>query len=81
MQKVGPKGLEFGRYSIEYHVLRNYIYVMRNMGKERADRHMPPSAKRIVAAYDSDGDISKRCVCSSFWTRSAWSESNQIECG
>lgn len=58
--KLGPKGLEFGRYSIDYHVLRNYIYVMRTMGKERAARHMPPSAKRIVAAYDTNGAISER---------------------
>lgn len=59
-QRLGPKGLEFGRYSIEYHILRNYLYVSRHMGPERAARHMPESAKRIVAAYDSDGAISDR---------------------
>ena len=59
-QRLGPKGLEFGRYSIEYHILRNYLFVSRHMGPERAARHMPESAKRIVAAYDSDGAISDR---------------------
>lgn len=62
VQKLGPKGLEFGRYSIEYHILRNYLFVSRHMGPERAARHMPENAKRIVAAYDKDGAISKRCA-------------------
>jgi len=60
LTKLGPKGLEFGRYSIEYHILRNYLFVSRHMGPERAARHMPENAKRIVAAYDKDGAISKR---------------------
>ncbi|KAI9119306.1 hypothetical protein K1719_009981 [Acacia pycnantha] len=38
---IGPKGLEFGRYSLDYHTICNYLYVNRAWGKERADRHMP----------------------------------------
>lgn len=58
--RVGPKGLEFGKYSIEYHWIRNYLYVQRHMGPERAARHIPEFAKRVVAAYDADGSVSSR---------------------
>lgn len=33
--QVGPKGLEFGRYSLDYHNIRNYLHVHRAWGKER----------------------------------------------
>lgn len=57
---IGPKGLEFAKYSIEYHYIRNYLYVMRHWGA-RADRHIPSYAKRIVQRYDAkDGAVSKR---------------------
>eukprot|EP00252_Welwitschia_mirabilis_P020168 TRINITY_DN4884_c0_g1_i2.p1 TRINITY_DN4884_c0_g1~~TRINITY_DN4884_c0_g1_i2.p1 ORF type:complete len:432 (-),score=60.93 TRINITY_DN4884_c0_g1_i2:415-1710(-) len=32
---IGPKGLEFGRYSLDYHTIRNYLYVCRNWGEKR----------------------------------------------
>ncbi|CAN1146954.1 7-hydroxymethyl chlorophyll a reductase, chloroplastic [Linum perenne] len=32
---VGPKGLEFARYSLDYHTIRNYLYTNRTWGKER----------------------------------------------
>ncbi|KAG5588322.1 hypothetical protein H5410_048756 [Solanum commersonii] len=32
---VGPKGLEFARYSLDYHTIRNYLHVVRKWGKER----------------------------------------------
>lgn len=35
---IGPKGLEFARYSLDYHTIRNYLYVNRTWGKQRADR-------------------------------------------
>lgn len=57
---LGPKGLEFGRYSIDYHYIRNFIFVNRHMGSQRAARHMPEYAKRIVAQYNGDGSITKR---------------------
>ncbi|KAH9325294.1 hypothetical protein KI387_005472, partial [Taxus chinensis] len=31
---VGPKGLEFGRYSLDYHTIRNYLHVSRTWGKQ-----------------------------------------------
>ncbi|XP_062192951.1 7-hydroxymethyl chlorophyll a reductase, chloroplastic [Phragmites australis] len=54
---VGPKGLEFARYSLDYHTIRNYLHVRRAWGKQRAEQHMPGYAKKIVAAYDGDGRI------------------------
>ncbi|GFY81468.1 coenzyme F420 hydrogenase family [Actinidia rufa] len=31
---IGPKGLEFARYSLDYHTIRNYLYVHRSWGKQ-----------------------------------------------
>lgn len=57
---LGPKGLEFAAYSIAYHVIRNYLYVSRTWGPERAAQHLPAYAKRLVAQYDADGAVSRR---------------------
>lgn len=57
---LGPKGLEFGRYSIDYHFIRNWIYVNRHMGAQRAQRHTPQFAKRLIAMYNSKGEIDAR---------------------
>lgn len=35
LMQVGPKGLEFARYSLDYHTIRNYLYVNRQWGKQR----------------------------------------------
>ncbi|CAJ1967894.1 unnamed protein product [Sphenostylis stenocarpa] len=56
---IGPKGLEFARYSLDYHTIRNYLHVNRLWGKERADRHMPTYAKKIVEMYNQNGQIEK----------------------
>ncbi|GIL74361.1 hypothetical protein Vretifemale_4277 [Volvox reticuliferus] len=57
---IGPKGLEFGKYSIDYHYIRNYLYVHRNWGAKRAEQHIPSFAKEIVRQYDKDGAVTKR---------------------
>ncbi|XP_052151610.1 7-hydroxymethyl chlorophyll a reductase, chloroplastic isoform X1 [Oryza glaberrima] len=54
---IGPKGLEFARYSLDYHTIRNYLHVNRAWGKQRAEQHIPSYAKKIVEAYDKDGRI------------------------
>ena len=46
--KLGPTGLEFGRYSIDYHFIRNFLYAQRHMGAKRAEQHIPGFAKRLV---------------------------------
>ena len=62
-----PQGLEFGRYSLDYHTLRNYLYVQRHMDPERAAKHVPGFAKRVVAEYDAQGGISARCGGQPAW--------------
>ncbi|KAL1832370.1 hypothetical protein DCAR_0102372 [Daucus carota subsp. sativus] len=54
---VGPKGLEFARYSLDYHTIRNYLYVNRVWGKQRAEKHMPSYAKKLVAMYNQNDEI------------------------
>ncbi|XP_052477512.1 7-hydroxymethyl chlorophyll a reductase, chloroplastic isoform X3 [Gossypium raimondii] len=54
---IGPKGLEFARYSLDYHTIRNYLYVNRTWGTQRADRHIPSYAKKLVDAYNQNGVI------------------------
>ncbi len=44
--QVGPKGLEFAKYSIDYHYVRNWLYVQRHWGAARAEQHVPGFAKR-----------------------------------
>lgn len=56
---IGPKGLEFARYSLDYHTIRNYLYVNRAWGKQRADRHVPSYAKKLVEMYNRTGEIDK----------------------
>ncbi|BBG92615.1 coenzyme F420 hydrogenase family / dehydrogenase, beta subunit family [Prunus dulcis] len=46
---IGPKGLEFARYSLDYHTIRNYL----------ADQHMPSYAKKIVDTYNKNGEINR----------------------
>ena len=50
IQKIGPKGLEYARFSIDSHFTRNYLYVKRHH-PEKLDAHVPEFAKRIVAQY------------------------------
>ncbi|GLJ40814.1 hypothetical protein SUGI_0844260, partial [Cryptomeria japonica] len=56
---IGPKGLEFGRYSLDYHTIRNYLHVSRSWGKQRAERHIPSYAKKIIDMYNVKGEIDK----------------------
>jgi 3,8-divinyl protochlorophyllide a 8-vinyl-reductase (ferredoxin) len=50
VNKIGPKGLEYGRFSIDSHFIRNYLYVKRNY-PQKLDAHVPDYAKRIVSRY------------------------------
>ncbi len=50
IEKVGPKGLEYARFSIDSHVTRNYLYVKRNH-PEKLEGHVPGYAKKIVEQY------------------------------
>lgn len=57
---VGPSGLEFARYSIEYHTIRNALYTARTFPAAQAAAHVPPYAAKLVDAYDAGGAIRSR---------------------
>ncbi|MGD1715185.1 Coenzyme F420 hydrogenase/dehydrogenase, beta subunit C-terminal domain [Dapis sp. BLCC M172] len=50
IERIGPKGLEYGRFSIDSHFTRNYLYVKRNH-PEKLEAHVPEFAKKIVGQY------------------------------
>jgi 3,8-divinyl protochlorophyllide a 8-vinyl-reductase (ferredoxin) len=50
IEKIGPKGLEYARFSIDSHFTRNYLFVKRNYPKTLATQ-VPEFAKRIVSQY------------------------------
>jgi coenzyme F420 hydrogenase subunit beta len=50
IDKIGPKGLEYARFSIDSHFSRNYLYVKRNY-PEKLAAHVPEYAKKIVGQY------------------------------
>eukprot|EP01025_Chloroclados_australasicus_P033371 TRINITY_DN34023_c0_g1_i6.p4 TRINITY_DN34023_c0_g1~~TRINITY_DN34023_c0_g1_i6.p4 ORF type:complete len:158 (-),score=19.94 TRINITY_DN34023_c0_g1_i6:251-724(-) len=60
LNKIGPKGIDFAKYSIEYHYLRNYIYVMKKWSNSAANRHIPSYVWKMIDKYDNEGEISKR---------------------
>lgn len=51
IEKIGPKGLEYARFSIDSHFTRNYLYLKRNY-PEKLESHVPKYAKRIVSQYE-----------------------------
>jgi 3,8-divinyl protochlorophyllide a 8-vinyl-reductase (ferredoxin) len=50
IRKIGPKGLEYARFSIDSHFTRNYLHVKRHH-PEKLEQHVPPFAKKIVEQY------------------------------
>lgn len=48
---VAPKGVSFARYSIDYHLLRNYLHVVQVWGEDRAKEMLPQYAQDIVDHY------------------------------
>lgn len=60
---IGPTGLEFARYSIEYHTVRNALFVRRGAARNAlkgAAAHLPPFAAAIVNDYDASGAVAAR---------------------
>ena len=50
VKRFGPKGLEYGRFSIDSHFTRNALWLRRHH-PAMAERHIPAFAKRIISAY------------------------------
>ena len=62
LTRLGPKGVAFARYSVDYHLLRNYLYVLHEWGDRRAHQHMPTYARQIVKHYqDTDAGFRELC--------------------
>ena len=51
MTAVGPKGVSFARYSLDYHLLRNYLHVLDVWGEEKANAMVPKYSADIVNKY------------------------------
>ena len=64
---LGPQGLEFAKYSIEYHYLRNLIHVRRHWSADKARRHIPEHARRIDAKFDGVVDRLARLPSEPWW--------------
>jgi 7-hydroxymethyl chlorophyll a reductase len=56
IRKGLPTGMEFGRFSIDYHYLRNALFVEQEMGGERAGRHVPAYARALMQRYEAEMD-------------------------
>ena len=50
----GCAARRFGRFSIDYHYLRNALFVEQEMGEEQAERHVPAYARAIMDKYDAE---------------------------
>jgi hypothetical protein len=50
LTSIGPKGVNFARYSIDYHILRNYLHVVDAWGAN-AEQMLPEYAYSIVQHY------------------------------
>jgi coenzyme F420 hydrogenase subunit beta len=50
VQRFGPSGLEYGKFSIDSHFTRNALWLRRHHGS-MVERHIPAFAQRIIARY------------------------------
>ena len=50
IERIGPKGLEYARFSIDSHFTRNYLYLKRKY-PHKLESHVPKYAKKIVSQY------------------------------
>ena len=56
MKSIGPKGLDFAQYSIDYHILRNYLYTLdtERGNTDRVRMKLPQNANDIVNYYEQN---------------------------
>ncbi|MEB3307541.1 MAG: Coenzyme F420 hydrogenase/dehydrogenase, beta subunit C-terminal domain [Cyanobacteriota bacterium] len=50
VERFGPRGLEYARFSIDSHFTRNALWVKRHH-PEKADAHIPAFARTIISRY------------------------------
>uniref|UniRef100_A0A6U6HP53 Coenzyme F420 hydrogenase/dehydrogenase beta subunit C-terminal domain-containing protein n=1 Tax=Odontella aurita TaxID=265563 RepID=A0A6U6HP53_9STRA len=51
MRNIGPKGIGFARYSIDYHILRNYLHILDEWDDDQTEKAMPRYARDIINRY------------------------------
>lgn len=53
LRSIGPKGINFARYSIDYHILRNYLYILYHRKGNISDvnNNLPLFVSDIVQHY------------------------------
>lgn len=53
MRRMEPKGMNFARYSIDYHILRNYLFVLNSKSGDRtaALAVLPQNARDVVCHF------------------------------
>ncbi|MDX2129268.1 MAG: Coenzyme F420 hydrogenase/dehydrogenase, beta subunit C-terminal domain [Chloroherpetonaceae bacterium] len=56
-QKIGVKGVEFARYSVDYHLIRNYFFVKKNY-PEKLKSLIPPNVYVILKEYGFENEKS-----------------------
>ena len=56
LRRALPTGIEFARFSIDYHYLRNALFCEQHMKGGQADRHVPAYARALMKRYQSDMD-------------------------
>jgi hypothetical protein len=61
-QWIAPTDVSFARYSIDYHLLRNYLHMVHSWGPVRANQSIPHSARRIVSHYQSNYPAIRRLI-------------------
>jgi coenzyme F420 hydrogenase subunit beta len=54
VERFGPKGLEYGRFSIDSHFTRNALWLRRNH-PEKVAAHIPAFAQKIISRYRLPG--------------------------
>lgn len=50
VERFGPRGLEYGKFSIDSHFTRNALWLQRQHG-DMVARHLPAFAQRIISRY------------------------------
>ena len=56
MNSLTFKSFFTSRYSIDYHLLRNYLHMVDEWGKKRAEMTLPLFSKIIIDQYRSSDD-------------------------
>ena len=62
MTALGPKGVSFARYSIDYHILRNYLHCLDVWGEEKTNQMVPEYSANIVDRYLEKNESFRRLV-------------------